>query len=185
MAPAVMARHARYLRALIVVACVALAGAALAQQRPPRERAAPARDYAAPQSFGRPPAYGRRPSVGSQGYGRGPMPPPADYGRARPSYSPSRYPPPGYRPGPPMPNSLGADWREQQDEARRGVRYGQMAPLGRVIENIRARTPGRQLDAGIEYLGERPVYRVRWVTDHGRRVDFLVDAATGAVLSGR
>ena len=60
-----------------------------------------------------------------------------------------------------------------------------MAPLGRVIEGIRRRIPGRQLDAGIEYRGERPVYRVRWVTAHGRRVDYIVDAATGAILSGR
>ena len=60
-----------------------------------------------------------------------------------------------------------------------------MAPLGRVIEGIRQRTPGRQLDAGIEYMGDRPVYRVRWMTSNGRRIDYMVDAATGAILSGR
>jgi len=37
-------------------------------------------------------------------------------------------------------------------------------PLGRVIEQVRFRTPGRQLDAGLEYQGERPIYRVRWMT---------------------
>jgi uncharacterized membrane protein YkoI len=83
------------------------------------------------------------------------------------------------------PNSLGADWRLQQEEARFGVRHGQFAPLGRVVENIRRRTPGRQLDAGIEYDGGRAVYRVRWITDRGQRMDFLVDAASGAILGQR
>jgi uncharacterized membrane protein YkoI len=65
------------------------------------------------------------------------------------------------------------------------VRQGQLAPLGRVIGAIRQRTPGRQLDAGLEYQGPRLVYRVRWMTESGRRVDYIVDAATGAIMSGR
>ena len=84
----------------------------------------------------------------------------------------------------PRPNSLGADWRLQQDEARQGVRAHQMMPLGQVIERIRQRSPGRQLDAGLEYQGERPIYRVRWMTKDGRRIDYLIDAVTGAILSG-
>ena len=85
---------------------------------------------------------------------------------------------------PPPPNSLGADWRLQQDEVRKGVRDHQLIPLGRVIEQIRARTPGRQLDAGLENQGGRPIYRVRWMTKDGRRIDYLIDAVTGAILSG-
>ncbi len=84
----------------------------------------------------------------------------------------------------PHPNSLGADWRLQQDEARQGVRAHQLMPLGQVIERIRQRSPGRQLDAGLEYQGERPLYRVRWMTKDGRRIDYLIDAVTGAILSG-
>jgi hypothetical protein len=84
----------------------------------------------------------------------------------------------------PHPNSLGADWRLQQDEAREGVRDHHLMPLGRVIEQVRIRTPGRQLDAGLEYQGERPIYRVRWMTKDGRRIDYLIDAVTGAILSG-
>jgi len=91
-------------------------------------------------------------------------------------------PPPGLIGRPP--NSLDADWREQQYEARWGVRRGEMKPLGRVIEGIGRRTPGRQLDAGIEYEGGRAVYRVRWITTRGRRIDYIVDAATGAILRG-
>jgi uncharacterized membrane protein YkoI len=60
-----------------------------------------------------------------------------------------------------------------------------MAPLELVIANIQRRAPGRQLDSGIEYAGARQVYRVRWLTRHGRRVDFIVDAATGQVLGER
>jgi hypothetical protein len=99
---------------------------------------------------------------------------------------PYRLPPPGaYRPPPSVGNSLGANWREQQDEARQGVRVGQLAPLGRVIQEIGRRSPGRQLDTGIEYQGGRAIYRVRWVTANGRRVDYMVDAATGAILGER
>ncbi|HEY1751363.1 MAG TPA: PepSY domain-containing protein [Caulobacteraceae bacterium] len=90
-------------------------------------------------------------------------------------------PPP---PPAPKPNSLGADWRLQQDEVRQGVRQRKLMPLPRVIAKIRARGPGRELDAGLEYQGDRPIYRVRWMTQNGRRVDYLIDAVTGAILSG-
>ena len=101
-------------------------------------------------------------------------------------------PPPRHAPRPPIPqfalprkpNSLGADWRLQQDEARQGVRDHHLMPLGRVIEQVRVRTPGRQLDTGLEYQDGRAVYRVRWMTRDGRRVDYLIDAATGAILGG-
>jgi uncharacterized membrane protein YkoI len=87
-------------------------------------------------------------------------------------------------PAQPHPNSLGADWRLQQDEVRKGVRDHQLMPLGRVIERIRALTPGRQLDTGLENQDGRPIYRVRWMTKDGRRIDYLIDAVTGAILSG-
>src|SRR5258707_1029984 len=35
-----------------------------------------------------------------------------------------------------------------------------LVPLGTVIEHLRRITPGRPLDAGSEYMGDRPVYRV-------------------------
>ncbi len=83
----------------------------------------------------------------------------------------------------PGPDSLGADYGLQQDDARAAVKQGRFVPLGRVIAEIRRRTPGRQLDAGLEQSGARAVYRVRWATNDGRRIDYIVDAQSGAILS--
>jgi uncharacterized membrane protein YkoI len=84
-----------------------------------------------------------------------------------------------------QPDSLGADWREQQGEARAKVKSGSYIPLERVVAEIRRRTPGRLLDAGLETDPDgRSVYRVRWAAADGRRVDFRVDAVSGAILSG-
>jgi hypothetical protein len=111
------------------------------------------------------------------------------YGPARTYAYPQAYPPPyappaaGYaqRPGY-APNSLGAEWGQQQDEARRGVRQG-LQPLGRVMANIGRVAPGSMLDAGLERLPDgRTAYRVRWAAANGRRIDFIVDAATGAII---
>jgi len=157
-------RIASFLAGLVLIASVS--GPAGAQEGswrrgdgPPRERPRPERSgaYRGPAPVFRGPAPGAR---GPQPYYGSPM----GYGR------------------PPRPNSLGADWREQQDEARRGVRQGQMVPLGRVIEDIRRRTPGRQLDAGLEYQGGRQVYRLRWLTPSGRRIDYIIDAASGQMV---
>lgn len=79
-------------------------------------------------------------------------------------------------------DSLGADWRPQQDEARQGVRQGRMLPLESILPRMARRAPGRMLDAGIENRGPQVVYRVRWQTADGRRIDYIVDAATGAIL---
>ena len=84
-----------------------------------------------------------------------------------------------------QPDSLGADWREQQDEARRGVRQGRMMPLEAVAPRLARRTPGRLLDAGIENRGGQTVYRVRWQASDGRRIDYIVDASSGAVISAQ
>ena len=80
------------------------------------------------------------------------------------------------------PDSLGAGWRQQQGEAREAVQSGRAIALGRVMEQIRRRTPGRPLDAGMEQSGNRAVYRVRWAAEDGRRIDYIVDAETGAIL---
>ncbi|CAN5341053.1 PepSY domain-containing protein [soil metagenome] len=78
--------------------------------------------------------------------------------------------------------SLGADWRQQQDEARAAVRDGRHMPLGDVTARINGQIPGRLLDAGIEDDNGRAVYRVRWAARDGRRLDIIADARTGAIL---
>jgi hypothetical protein len=76
-------------------------------------------------------------------------------------------------------------WRggAEQDEARRAVREGRQISLGQALDAIRRRTPGRQLDAGMEAgPAGRPVYRVRWAAADGRRIDYLVDAQSGQII---
>jgi hypothetical protein len=85
--------------------------------------------------------------------------------------------------GPVFPNdSLGAGWSAQQDAVRAGVRQKLYVPLGQAIESIRRRGPGRELDAGLEQWQGRPAYRVRWAEPDGRRIDYMVDAESGAIL---
>lgn len=85
---------------------------------------------------------------------------------------------------PPAGGSLGENWGPQQDQARHLVRSGRAVPLDQATAALARRIPGRLLDAGIE-AGEngRQVYRIRWAAADGRRLDVIVDAATGAVLS--
>jgi hypothetical protein len=128
-------------------------------------------------------------------------PAPRGYAYPAPAY-PYRQaaPPPNYAPPPqayaappayaqprpyssPAPNSLGSGWLPQQPEARRGVGEGTMRPLGDVVANIQRTVRGRMLDAGVEPGPDgRPTYRVRWAAAGGRRIDFIVDAATGAII---
>ena len=88
---------------------------------------------------------------------------------------------------PPAPgnDSLGGDYRPQQDQARQGVKQGRYLPLGQVIREINRRDPGYQLDVGLEQVGGRDVYRVRWASSNGRRKDYIVDATSGAILSAQ
>ena len=79
-------------------------------------------------------------------------------------------------------NSLGDSWAPREDDAREGVRGGRLVPLESVIRNIARSTPGRLLDAGLEDHGGRPVYRVRWQAANGQRIDFIVDARSGAII---
>jgi hypothetical protein len=81
----------------------------------------------------------------------------------------------------PGPDSLGADWGAQQDQVRACVRAGQCVSLAQVIAQISRSTPGRSLDAGFEQADGRMAYRVRWAAKD-RRIDFIVDAKTGAII---
>ena len=143
---------------------------------------------------------GGGPARGAAPYGRGGAPyggaPYAPYrggGRSEPAPDArrwgGRYPGPEGGPAyaePPRSrnsNSLGQYYREQQDEAREGVRSRGYQTMAQVMRSIRRRTPGRPLDAGLEQDPDgRPVYRVRWGAANGRRIDYIIDAQTGAIL---
>jgi uncharacterized membrane protein YkoI len=90
----------------------------------------------------------------------------------------------GFAQPPAGPNSLGQDWRPQQNEVRQGVDGGRLVPLAQVITQLSQRMGGRLLDSGLEYQAGKPIYRIRWMTRDGRRVDLLVDATTGGIVSG-
>ena len=77
--------------------------------------------------------------------------------------------------------SLGAG-RDDQDQARAGVREGRRIPLSRVIPMIAARNPGRMLNVTTGDQGGRPAYFVQWQQTNGRVVVFIVDAESGAIL---
>jgi uncharacterized membrane protein YkoI len=84
--------------------------------------------------------------------------------------------------GPPA--SVGRAAATQQQQARQGVQEGRLVPMAQVIAALNKRTPGKQQDAKIDRVGERQVYRIPWVTSDGRRIDYVVDAQSGAILSG-
>jgi uncharacterized membrane protein YkoI len=77
--------------------------------------------------------------------------------------------------------ALGAG-RDDQDQARAGVRSGRQIPLTRVIATIAARTPGQQINTTMGEQGGRPAYFVQWRKNNGSVVVFVVDAETGAML---
>ena len=136
-------------------------------------------------------AYRGGPAYPAPGYGRPAYRNPAPYpGAVYPPGGPVYAAPPGYaypyQPPPPgyASNSLGAQWGQQQDQARSGVRQGRLMPLGQVMARLSQVAPGRILDAGLEPGPDgRPAYRVRWAATGGRRMDFIVDAVTGAILA--
>ena len=84
---------------------------------------------------------------------------------------------------PPAGGSLGENWGPQQDQVRDRVRAGRAIPLSQATAAVAKHVPGRLLDAGLE-AGDngREVYRIRWAAADGRRIDLIVDAATGAIL---
>lgn len=84
-------------------------------------------------------------------------------------------------------------WRNSQmgesfDANRPGeiVRERQRLPLREVVRSIKSRQGGQFIDAEI-VSGPRggEAYVIKWVTDDGRRIDYLVDAETGSILDRR
>jgi len=83
-----------------------------------------------------------------------------------------------------------ARWRDRgprsdQDAAREGVHNGRLLPLGEVLARIRARYRGEMIgSAQLQEISPGvSVYRIMWLTPEGRRLDIVVDARTGEILS--
>ena len=106
-----------------------------------------------------------------------PFMPPGQRGRG---YAPSPYGPPRVY-APVVPHD---GWRGGDPESPRAyVRNRSHVPLGQALSAVRRRAAGRLLDAQMETSPDgRHVYRVRWATADGRRVDSIVDAETGAII---
>jgi hypothetical protein len=165
----------RRLAALLAV--VALGLPALNAAAQPRAGGWGGRGFPGAGRFG---GFGGGRFGGYPGGGRGGFVPPGG-GWGRQGFAPGGALPPVRGPG--FGAFGGGDWRGQQEEVRRAVREGRHVPLGQAIEAVRRRAPGRELDAGLEPgPNGRPVYRLRWAGQNGRRQDYMVDAETGAVL---
>jgi uncharacterized membrane protein YkoI len=67
-----------------------------------------------------------------------------------------------------------------QGPGRGGARGGQTISMEQAVSIVARRVPGRLLDASP--MGAN--YRIVWLTNDGRRIDFIVDAETGQILSG-
>lgn len=72
-------------------------------------------------------------------------------------------------------------------EASDAVRQGQHIPLRQVIRQIEAQEGGKMLDAQLVSRGpgQSAVYEIQWLSGDGRRIEYVVDAETGAMLSRR
>lgn len=57
---------------------------------------------------------------------------------------------------------------------------GQTISMQQAVAVVSRRMPGRLLDASPAGAN----YRIVWITPDGRRIDFIVDASSGAILSG-
>ena len=65
-----------------------------------------------------------------------------------------------------------------------GAVQTQRISLREVVVTLAKRTPGRLLDASfVPGASGAEVLRVRWLDTTGRRIDYLVEPATGAILN--
>jgi hypothetical protein len=84
---------------------------------------------------------------------------------------------PGWREG------LGQRFDAEQPRERASDR--QRTPLLEVVQRLERRVGGQMLDARVVESGQGEMYVIKWLTDDGRKIEFLVDAQTGAILDQR
>ena len=74
----------------------------------------------------------------------------------------------------------GFGYEQPAGSGRGAQRGGQTISMEQAVSIVSRRAPGRLLDASP--MGAN--YRIVWLTNDGRRIDFIVDAETGQILSG-
>ncbi|WP_058553448.1 PepSY domain-containing protein [Thiohalocapsa sp. ML1] len=68
------------------------------------------------------------------------------------------------------------------DRARAALARGEVRPLAEILTVVHAAMPGDIVEVELEREHGRWVYELKVITPDGRRLEVLVDAATGTVL---
>jgi uncharacterized membrane protein YkoI len=80
------------------------------------------------------------------------------------------------------------DWTSSwsPNQARDARERGQIRPLKEIFRDLKRRYGGYQLNAELYASDDGSMeYRVSWLTEDGRKIDLVVDAATGEIKSSR
>lgn len=71
-------------------------------------------------------------------------------------------------------------------QARDSRNQGRTMPLSQIFNNLKRQYGGYQLSADLYAKGNgKSVYEIDWMTKDGRKMHFVVDAQTGAILDRR
>ena len=71
-------------------------------------------------------------------------------------------------------------------QARDSREEGRTVPLSRIFSNLKHEYGGYQLSADLYDKGNgKAVYEIDWMTGDGRKMHFVVDAASGSILDRR
>lgn len=73
--------------------------------------------------------------------------------------------------------------RQPAPPAARAATEVREYPLPDVLSGLNRRAPGKLLDAKRGTQGGRPVYLISWAAEGGRRIDYVVDAERGNIIS--
>ncbi|HPF24631.1 MAG: PepSY domain-containing protein [Hyphomonas sp.] len=86
------------------------------------------------------------------------------------------------------PAALAQDWMNQfsPGQARDSRAQGKTVPLSQIFSGLKREYGGYQLSADLYDKGNgKAVYEIDWMTGDGRKMHFVVDAQSGAILDRR
>jgi len=69
------------------------------------------------------------------------------------------------------------------DRARRAVSRGEVLPIEKILEHVRAQVPGQILEIEFDQENGRWVYEFKIIDDEGRLLEAYFDAQSGKLLS--